>query len=140
MKLFFAYLRSKRLTLAVCLLFALIFFGAFALYRLPVAAALYPSAICLLLGCAALAVDYSRVKQRHELLSGLQARLETVIDVLPEPRSMAEQDDQALLRELCRQAAEERTAGNLKYRDMVEYYTVWAHQIKTPIAAMKLTL
>ena len=140
MKLFFAYLRSKCLTLAVCLLFALIFFGAFALYRLPVAAALYPSALCLLLGCTALGVDFFRVKQRHELLSGLQARLETAIDVLPEPRSIAERDDQALLRALCRQAAEERNADSLKYRDMVEYYTVWAHQIKTPIAAMKLTL
>ena len=26
------------------------------------------------------------------------------------------------------------------YTDMVEYYTVWAHQIKTPIAAMRLNL
>ena len=29
---------------------------------------------------------------------------------------------------------------NEKYADMVDYYTLWAHQIKTPIAAMRLTL
>ena len=27
-----------------------------------------------------------------------------------------------------------------QYRDMMEYYTIWAHQIKTPIAAMHLLL
>ena len=28
----------------------------------------------------------------------------------------------------------------LRYADMIDYYTVWAHQIKTPIASMRLTL
>ena len=28
----------------------------------------------------------------------------------------------------------------LRYEEMVEYYTIWAHQIKTPIASMRLTL
>ncbi len=27
-----------------------------------------------------------------------------------------------------------------KYRDIIDYYTIWAHQIKTPIAAMRLLL
>ena len=27
-----------------------------------------------------------------------------------------------------------------KYSDMIDYYTVWAHQIKTPIASMRLQL
>ena len=29
---------------------------------------------------------------------------------------------------------------NARYADMMDYYTVWAHQIKTPIAAMALQL
>ena len=28
----------------------------------------------------------------------------------------------------------------MAFDDMVEYYTVWAHQIKTPIAVMRLLL
>ena len=27
-----------------------------------------------------------------------------------------------------------------KYREMMDYYTIWVHQIKTPIAAMRLQL
>lgn len=29
---------------------------------------------------------------------------------------------------------------NIRYRDMIDYYSVWAHQIKTPIASMRLHL
>ena len=32
------------------------------------------------------------------------------------------------------------TRSQRGYQDLVEYYTVWAHQIKTPIAAMRLLL
>ena len=32
------------------------------------------------------------------------------------------------------------TSMNIKYQNMIEYYTLWAHQIKTPIASMRLTL
>ena len=34
----------------------------------------------------------------------------------------------------------EQKASSEDYNNMVEYYTVWAHQIKTPIAAMRLNL
>ena len=33
-----------------------------------------------------------------------------------------------------------RSSMNIKYQNMIEYYTLWAHQIKTPIASMRLTL
>ena len=43
-----------------------------------------------------------------------------------------------LFRSRERLAREEEMNG--KYRDMVDYYTLWAHQIKTPIASMDLQL
>ena len=36
--------------------------------------------------------------------------------------------------------ADTAAADAARYTDMVEYYTVWAHQIKTPIASMRLAL
>lgn len=51
-----------------------------------------------------------------------------------------EADYQALLRAVCadrvRLAAENRD----RLEDMTDYYTLWAHQIKTPIAAARLLL
>lgn len=43
---------------------------------------------------------------------------------------------ETLRRELCRQ----ETARAARWEDMTAYYTAWVHQIKTPIAAMRLTL
>lgn len=33
-----------------------------------------------------------------------------------------------------------QSAADNRYRDAIEYYTTWAHQIKTPIASMRLAL
>lgn len=41
------------------------------------------------------------------------------------------------LRQLC---TELQSAADNRYRDAIEYYTTWAHQIKTPIASMRLAL
>ena len=43
----------------------------------------------------------------------------------------------ALLEESRRQI---QSQAQRRYGDMVDYYTLWAHQIKTPIASMRLTL
>ena len=41
---------------------------------------------------------------------------------------------------LCAQQQALETRMNAQYQDMLDYYTLWAHQIKTPIAAMRLRL
>lgn len=46
----------------------------------------------------------------------------------------------AAITALRRAASERETADAARYREMVDYYTAWVHQIKTPIAAMRLTL
>ena len=46
----------------------------------------------------------------------------------------------AAITALRRAASERETADAARYREMVDYYTTWVHQIKTPIAAMRLTL
>ena len=49
-------------------------------------------------------------------------------------------DYRALTRALLAQQRTLETQLNSRYQDMLDYYTLWAHQIKTPIAAMRLRL
>ena len=49
-------------------------------------------------------------------------------------------DYQQIIASYERQFQEEQIKMEQKYRDMMEYYTMWTHQIKTPIAAMRLLL
>jgi len=134
------YLWSKRGLLAAILLCVGIYFATFALYHLPLQAVLYPTLLCLLVAAVFGVRDYLRVRERHRALQCLMHRTAEAIDSLPEADSEVEADYQAILRSLRQQTAELQAADAAHYGNMVEYFTVWAHQIKTPIAAMKLTL
>ena len=59
---------------------------------------------------------------------------------LPPPESLAEEDYRAQLLHLRQLCTELQSAADNRYRDAIEYYTTWAHQIKTPIASMRLAL
>ena len=60
------------------------------------------------------------------------------LDGLPEPWPGVEEEYQSLLTILRRQCGALSVENAESQQNMVDYYTLWAHQIKTPIAAMKL--
>ena len=140
MSFFSTWLRQRRRTALIFVLFSVIFAVSFALYRLPLKAVLYPALLCALTGAAAAALDYRRMRRRHEQLQHIGRLSAELIDGLPAPETIADEDHQRIIRMLCdeHRAMEARMTG--RFDDMVNYYTVWAHQIKTPIAAMRLQL
>ena len=140
MRLFLQYLRGKAGKIAAFFLFAVIFIVSFALYHLPLAAVWYPSALCVILGLAVLLLDFRRVKARHETLRLILCQLPTLPETLPAAHTVPEEDYRALVQALCAQQQALETRMNAQYQDMLDYYTLWAHQIKTPIASMRLSL
>ena len=140
MRLFLQYLRGKAGKLAAFFLFAAIFIASFRLYHLPLAAVWYPSALCLALGLAVLLLDFRRVKRRHETLRLILRQLPTLPETLPAAHAVPEEDYRALVQALCTQQQALETRMSAQYQDMLDYYTLWAHQIKTPIASMRLCL
>lgn len=140
MKLFCAYIRQRRTDIYIFLLFCAVFFGAFALYHLPLGAIFYPALLCALFGALFIAVDFWRVKQKHKRLCGIKKLSAAMMDALPEAGSVEEEAYQAIVEALKQEIAQYETEASARYTDLVEYYTVWAHQIKTPIASMRLTL
>ena len=140
MRLFLQYLRGKAGKIVAFFLFAVIFIVSFALYHLPLAAVWYPSALCVILGLAVLLLDFRRVKARHETLRLILCQLPTLPETLPAAHTVPEEDYRALVQALCAQQQALETRMNAQYQDMLDYYTLWAHQIKTPIAAMDLLL
>ena len=139
-RLFFRYLRSRRVVLAAFLLFAALFAVSFRLYHLPVKAVWYPAALCLVLGLGLLLLDFRAVRARHETLQILLRHLPVLPQELPPSPEIAEADYAALTAALCSQQRELLTQMTGRYQDMTDYYTLWAHQIKTPIASMRLSL
>lgn len=140
MKLFGDYLKSRRGVLLFFALAAVLLGVSFALFHLPLRAVAYPCALALLLGLAALALDFRRVYKLHRELSQLESTAAELIGVLPGAESVPETDYQTIVQSLCRQSADAAAKAAADRADMLEYYTLWAHQIKTPIAAMDLLL
>ena len=60
-------------------------------------------------------------------------------EVIPST-DLIENDYQKIIASLIEEEASVRGKAASDYNNMVEYYTVWAHQIKTPIASMRLAL
>ena len=140
MQLFLSYLKSKRKPIVFLLCFAMVLIGSFLLYRLPLKAVLYPLGICFLLGCLYICDDFARFKQRHEKLIGIGDMTSALIAELPDTKNLESRDYQAIIAMLREESARLRTEEDLRYQEMMDYYTVWVHQIKTPISAMKLSL
>ena len=126
------YLRQRCRTLLAFFLFGGIFAAAFALYQLPLRAVAYPFVLCAAAGAVLLILDYRRVLRQHR-------RLE-LADALPPADTVKEADYRSLVTLLAESRRAIRTQEEQRYGDMVDYYTMWAHQIKTPIASMRLTL
>ena len=59
---------------------------------------------------------------------------------LPHPDSLAEEQYQEMLGLLQEEKKRIEQEKEQQFQEMMEYYTMWAHQIKTPIAASRLIL
>lgn len=134
------YLRQRRRTLLAFFLFGGIFAAAFALYQLPLRAVAYPFVLCAAAGAVLLTLDYRRVLRQHRRLELLRQLPEELADALPPADTVKEADYRSLVTLLAESRRAIRTQEEQRYSDMVDYYTMWAHQIKTPIASMRLTL
>lgn len=141
MKGFFRlYLRAQRRGMLFWGFCCLIFTVSFALYGLPLGAVLYPAALCAAAGGIILLLSLRKSRAVCQELSLMQHHPADLPDELPAAQSPQEQADQALLLALHADRQKLKSNMNARYHDMTEYYTVWAHQIKTPIAAIRLAL
>ena len=138
--MFGAYVRENRKVVIALAVYTAVFALVFWLYRLPLGAVGYAALVCLFLLLVWFAVDYRRFAVRLRLLRRLEQEITLSTEQLPEPDGALEAQYQALVRALDADRRARLTRSQRSYQDLVEYYTVWAHQIKTPIAAMRLLL
>ena len=140
MRFFAEYLSKKAKPILVFIVYVAIFCGSFILYRLPVEAAVYPAFICALIGLALLLFDARKAYQKHMRLRELLALSSELLRDFPEAATMDDEDYQAIIGMLRDERIRRENRSEERFSEMIEYYTLWAHQIKTPIASMRLQL
>ena len=140
MRLFFAYIKEHARLIVALVLAIAIFAASFALYGLPLSAIAYPAALCLVPALAFVITDFSRVKRRHAEFLALTEITAAEEKLLPPARSIDDADYRRIMALLAESREEISRASLRRWSDTLDYYTVWVHQIKTPIASMRLTL
>lgn len=139
-KEFFVYLRHRRLLL--------LFYGASGAIVLLVQAlsgqemqfAWYIVFLISAVLAALLLADGLRFTARRRTLRQLGRRVQQAAACLPPPISPLERDYQELLRSLDEEFARAKERSRAIQGNNLSYYTLWVHQIKTPIAAIDLLL
>ncbi len=106
----------------------------------PLEGVMYASLLFLAVAMVYLLADFSRYARRHRMLERLMRGKLTDIGLLGAPRGLIEEDLHALLAQSLRQSADAAALAERKRRENESYAAMWTHQIKTPIAAMRLLL
>lgn len=138
--MFLKYLKSRWPIPAALLLFALIFALVLSLYDMPSESVLYAGLLCASCGAFLVALSYTRWLHRCRALEQLRRSICVSDDGLPSPSDYEDELYQELVRTLSSERARLDAAADAERRDAADYYAMWAHQIKTPIAAMRLLL
>ena len=133
MKLFARYLKYRAKIIITCIAVAGIFASSYFLFDMQAIAVLYPVLLTLCFGLIAAGFDFAAFAKRHN-------RLKDNPEDLPIPKNLLEEDYQTIINLMREEASMAEQKASEDYTGMIEYYTVWAHQIKTPIAAMRLNL
>lgn len=113
--------------------------GLYEQYRLEI---LYATAITSAVGAVVLILGYLKYRERISYLQQLNmhANIEECMEKLPETDQCEIQMYQQLLHSLGSSYRQYVSQEEEKYRDRSDYFVMWAHQIKTPIAAMHLLI
>ena len=84
--------------------------------------------------------EYHRFRKKHLLLEHFKKNPQECTRELPECRNLLDLDYQELLGIFDEKITELKSEERIRVQDLSDYYGMWVHQIKTPIAAMHILL
>lgn len=100
----------------------------------------YGLMLCFFITIVAIVVGFCRHYSSFRQLERMQENIVVESDVMKTPEYMYEGQYQNCIRTLANENNRIRNEMLNRQQDMTEYYSMWVHQVKTPIAALKLLI
>lgn len=101
----------------------------------------YPALLCAVISLVFFTAGFVRMWKKHAVL---KMNVDDTGDIreycFPEADHVIEEDYQRIIRKAEQAFGEEREKNRLASTDMQDYYARWVHQIKAPIAVMRVLL
>ncbi len=135
-----SYLKSRCGRIVLYLAVPGIFWVILYLYHVRSDALHYAVLLSAALFVAAGIVDFLRFCQHTGRIEEALGLIPNELGVLPDPRNLSEALYQEKLQQFLGHYAKLETETRISRQEMIDFYSLWAHQIKTPIAAMHLLL
>lgn len=139
-KIITAYIKFHLKSLVMFIVFTGVFALVFYLNDISVKISGYAAIICLFIAVVFSSFDFYRFYIRHKCLTELRDQVTIHIDNLPPPENIFEDDYTKLIQLINEDKKYVVSEYIVSKQNMTDYYTMWMHQIKTPIAAMRLLL
>ncbi|MDD3413139.1 MAG: sensor histidine kinase [Lachnospiraceae bacterium] len=135
-----SYLKDRIKILLMLILFTFVFAVIFYLYSIPLMAVLYATLLCFCFGVIIAIFDFCKYVKKHKKLMINNRYILDGVTNLPTVDTLIEKDYQQLIENLCLENNSIISKNDERFTDMVDYYTLWVHQIKTPISTMSILL
>lgn len=140
MKLLIAFLKDKTREISLYAGTVGIFIVVAFLYNIRMDALKYALLLVILWLLLYVITEYHRFRKKHLLLERFKKSTQECTKELPECRNLLELDYQELLGIFDEKILELKSEARIKGQDLSDYYGMWVHQIKIPIAAMHILL
>ena len=140
MEILKSYLKKNIKVYILFIVFILIFFIMFYLYNLPLEALIYTGSFCFLAALIASFSDFVNYKESYKKLNFLEQNILNDLEALPKSLDIRIDYYHKIIEKLYEELEKLTQENRQKNTDMVDYYSMWVHQIKTPIAAMNFLL
>lgn len=140
MMLFFRYLKDRKYTLLTYLGMVALFVSTFFLYDVPLdvyADALLFSGFLLLI---MMGLQYYRYRRQHLKLENGKKAVRLYVQSRQKQQLLIEEDYEELLDILDRECREDVADSKQSNYRLMDYYSMWSHQIKTPLAVLNLKM
>lgn len=136
----FSFLKIRKVLIIIFTGIVVIFGILFYLYDIPFDAIIYGCELSFVWCAVCLFIDFYKYYKRHKLLHINREQFFDDAEQLPEHMDIIEYDYQELAKELYQAKQELISKNQIAKKELLDYYGMWVHQIKTPIAALDILL
>ena len=140
MEIIKSYLKKNLKIYLLLIVFIFIFILIFYLYNLPFEVLFYSSSLCFIVALIVSIIDFNNYRKSYIDLKYLESNILNNMEDLSKSLDIRVEYYQKIIERLHNEVEKLKIEDNKKMEGLVDYYSMWIHQIKTPIAAINFLL
>ena len=140
MEIIKSYLKKNLKIYLLLIVFIFIFILIFYLYNLPFEVLFYSSSLCFIIALIVSIIDFNNYRKSYIDLKYLESNILNNMEDLSKSLDIRVEYYQKIIERLHNEVEKLKIDDNKKMENLADYYSMWIHQIKTPIAAINFLL